>query len=76
MRLAVVPMGLMLVMSIVAISDTSFAARPESTNLEFEMSGCENTMTCGAKLFVGDIVEFRGMVTTKSGNPITGADPT
>lgn len=76
MRLAVVPMGLMLVMSIVAISDTSFAARQESTNLEFEMSGCKNTMTCGAEFFVGDVVEFRGLVTTRSGNPISGAEIT
>ncbi|MEM2759442.1 MAG: hypothetical protein QXU32_07030 [Nitrososphaerales archaeon] len=71
MKIAVVLMGL-LVLSAVALSNTSYAQRTKPTAIEFEMSGCTNSMTCGAELFVGDTVEFKGRLTTSDGDPIVG----
>lgn len=90
MKIAVVLMGLMLVLSTVALSNTSYAAKQTSaiepnqsldltrgkltsTSVAFDMSGCTNTMTCNAELFVGDTVEFMGTLTNSTRGPVAGA---
>lgn len=75
MKIAVMLMGLMLVLSTAALSTNAFAAK-QSTSIEFEMSGCTNSMTCNAEVFVGDTVQFTGSLTTGGGEPINGASIT
>ncbi|MFQ5940857.1 MAG: hypothetical protein ACE5KA_04070 [Nitrososphaerales archaeon] len=71
-------MGLMLVLSTVALSDTSFGQTQvqvgKATSIEFEMEGCTNSVTCNATFFVGDEVQFSGVLTTVDGDPVTGAE--
>ena len=74
-KIAVVLMGVMLVMStVLAVSNTSFAAKQKATVLSMEMSGCTNSMTCGASFLIGDEVSFNGVLTTAEGEPIRGAE--
>jgi hypothetical protein len=71
MKIAVVLMGLVLVLSTVAMANTSFAQRKMPTILEFEMTGCKNSLTCGAELLVGDEVQFTGVLTNANGDPLS-----
>ncbi|MBE44595.1 MAG: hypothetical protein CMO16_05405 [Thaumarchaeota archaeon] len=75
-KIAVIIMGLTLMLATVALSDTSYAERQTSTNFNFSMSGCVNYGICGAEFIVGDIVEFKGTLTTHDGEPISGAEIT
>jgi hypothetical protein len=52
------------------------ASRKIATVVEFEMTGCTNSMTCNAELFVGDMVEFTGALMTEDGEPIPNAEVT
>ncbi len=82
MKIAVILIGLMLVLSTAVLPDASYAQQKRKvsgqleTDLEFQMSGCTNSMTCNADFFVGDLVEFKGMLTSIIGDPITGAEIT
>ena len=90
MKIAVVLMGLMLVLSTVALSNTSYAAKQTSaielnqsldltrsklkpTTVTFKISGCTNTKTCNAELFIGDTIEFMGTLTNSTSKPVAGA---
>ncbi|MFQ5970551.1 MAG: hypothetical protein ACE5J2_08685, partial [Nitrososphaerales archaeon] len=74
-KAVVVLMGVMLVMSTaLALPSISFAAKQKPTVLSVEMSGCTNSMTCNAKLVVGDEVTFNGVLTTEEGESIAEAE--
>ncbi len=74
-RLVAVLMSAIVVASaVLVLPSISFAAARQATVLEMSMSGCTNTMTCNAKLLVGDEVTFEGALTTADGEPVRDAE--
>ena len=59
------------------VGDSYFERKTKSTaSLAFNLSGCNNEMTCAANYLVGEAVDMSGTLTSSNGRPITNAEIT